>query len=123
MLAPAAAQSSVVVAPSPATAGDGFSLPVLIDGTNYILTSVDEQAQQPEDPFGTGAVAFAPADITASPAGSMARSKAIYGKADAATQEPLPEPTTWLMMILGFFGLSFAVRRRSSISGDRVRFS
>ena len=123
MLAPGTAQGAVVVVPPSATAGDEFSLPVLIDGTNHILTSVDEQPRQPADPFGSGAVAFEPADIAAKPASSMVRTRTIYGAADAAAQEPLPETTTWLMMILGFFGLSFAVRRRSSVSGDRVRFS
>ena len=37
----------------------------------------------------------------------------------------LPEPATWAMMILGFFGLSFAVRRRGSRATrmPRVRFA
>lgn len=35
----------------------------------------------------------------------------------------LPETATWAMMILGFFGLTFAVRRRGDRSMPRVRFS
>jgi hypothetical protein len=46
-----------------------------------------------------------------------------------ASGDHLPEPATWAMMILGFFGLSFAVRGRGRSRGDkrksraRVRYS
>ncbi|MBN8808843.1 MAG: PEP-CTERM sorting domain-containing protein [Sphingomonas sp.] len=41
-----------------------------------------------------------------------------------ASREHLPEPATWAMMILGFFGLSFAVRGRTTRKPRaRVRYS
>jgi hypothetical protein len=45
------------------------------------------------------------------------------GEEDAVTADRLPEPTTWLMIFFGFFGLSFAVRRRDRGSRTRVRFT
>lgn len=35
----------------------------------------------------------------------------------------VPEPATWLMMILGFLGVGFALRRSSPARAPRIRFS
>jgi hypothetical protein len=32
------------------------------------------------------------------------------------TDEPIPEPSTWAMMLLGFAGLGFAVYRRTRVA-------
>lgn len=98
----------------------GFSLTGLTEGVDRVLSSVDDDALEELDPFGDGTGAFA--GMTVRRAGLMTPPAAAYDSADVTT-EPLPEPATWLMMILGFFGLSFAVRRRATSSGDRVRFS
>ena len=123
-LAPGAAQGAVVVAapPPPSADADGFDLAALVDGADHVLASVDAQANAPSDPFGAGAIAFAAGD-TGRRAMPAARDQAAHAANYDAVQEPLPEPATWLMMILGFFGLSFAVRRRAASTGDRVRFS
>jgi hypothetical protein len=39
------------------------------------------------------------------------------------TVAELPEPAIWAMMVFGFFGLSFAVRRRDIRPKSRVRFT
>ena len=115
------AQGAVIDArPAPS---DGFDLASLVDGADHVLASVEAAPRAPGDPFGSGAVAFAGGDAATRRAQPAARSDAAYRNADAAVREPLPEPATWLMMILGFFGLSFAVRRRSGGTGERVRFS
>lgn len=47
-----------------------------------------------------------------------------YGPAlDAVTVSAIPEPAIWAMMLFGFFGLSFAVRRRDPRPTARVRFT
>lgn len=106
----------------PATTSERFSLGRLIDGVDRVLASVGDASREPPNPFGDEAAVFALADTSAHRAGAATRLSAAYDAADAGT-ESLPEPATWLMMILGFFGLSFAVRRRATSSGDRVRFS
>lgn len=125
MLTPVTARAAVVVEPAQ-TAGastDSFSLAALVDGTDHVLASVDDRVHIPPDPLGDGAVAFPGSGVPASNTIRSTGSDATYGSANDAGREPLPEPATWLMMILGFFGLSFAVRRRSAATGDRVRFS
>lgn len=119
---PVTAQGATVIVPAPAARMDDFSMPVLVDGVDHVLASVDDRPPPIADPFGGGAAAFASADIAARGVGVAMRDMTANGTADPA-REPLPEPATWLMMILGFFGLSFAVRRRSIGTGDRVRFS
>jgi hypothetical protein len=46
-----------------------------------------------------------------------------YGLDAISVTQAVPEPTTWLMMILGFFGLSFAIRRGGSERKTRMRFA
>lgn len=47
-----------------------------------------------------------------------------YGAAlDSVRVTAVPEPAIWAMMLFGFFGLSFAVRRRDTNTKARVRFT
>lgn len=47
-----------------------------------------------------------------------------YGPAlDSVNVSAIPEPAIWAMMLFGFFGLSFAVRRRDTLPSARVRFT
>lgn len=43
-------------------------------------------------------------------------------EADDDALPTVPEPATWLMMILGMIGVGFAIRRRPAEEGARIRF-
>ncbi len=102
------------------TTVDAFDLGELLDGVGKVLASVDDPLP-PSNPLLSGPAVGGGAGHSAS---APARVRVAYDAADAdAVTDPIPEPATWLMMILGFFGLSFAVRRRSAAAGTRVRFS
>lgn len=123
-LAPGRAWAAVVMT---APAAQPFDLTELLDGTGRVLASVgDDVAGGPRGllPTQDGPAALGLSETGARRADAAARVNAAYAAANAASlTDPIPEPTTWLMMILGFFGLSFAVRRRGQGSGTRVRFS
>ena len=40
----------------------------------------------------------------------------------AFVQSAVPEPTTWLMMILGFAGIGFSLRRKQHVAA-RIQFA
>jgi PEP-CTERM motif len=59
------------------------------------------------------AISFAPNSVTVNLAGDVFTASSV-GLIDVQFAPPVPEPSTWVMMILGFAGLAFMAYRRKT---------
>jgi hypothetical protein len=94
----------------------------LIDSANNVLFSINGQAlKTPSDP--------APGDLnrvvtfTITDAATQFNSSLNSFEVDNIAIQAVPEPATWMMMILGMIGVGFAMRRRPAEPTMRIRFS
>ena len=122
-----AGQSYVVeVAPRHGTVGVASARTTLTSATGGVTqTSTFDTAGQSSGALGWRTYCYS---FVAGGAATTMNFAAADGGAPAASLAPvvvaeLPEPAIWAMMLFGFFGLSFAVRRRDGGPRSRVRFS
>ena len=122
-----AGQSYVIeFAPRAGAHGPASVRTVLTSATAGVTqTSTFDTAGQSSGAFGWRTYSYS---FVANGAATTMVFAAADGRAQAASLTPvtvaeLPEPAIWGMMLFGFFGLSFAVRRRDIQPKARVRFS
>jgi hypothetical protein len=99
------------------TLGNGFSIDgntINADVLNVLSAGNDEVYLQI-----TGLSSFTTATFTDSGANAF---EFLPGAPSAAVQRGVPEPATWAMMILGFFGLGFMAYRRKQ-NGPQLRLA
>lgn len=101
----------------------------LLDAANNVLFSIDGQAVKDLGAAPPGNVnRFVTFTIT-SPETRAALTAARFSSSrnsfevDNVTIQAVPEPGTWMMMILGMIGVGFAMRRRPAEPAMRIRFS
>lgn len=108
---------------------DIFNVFELLDAADNVLFSIDGQAVKNNmaAPPGNvnGVVTFTITDGATQSAISKARfsSRLNAFEIDNVAIQAVPEPGTWLMMILGMLGVGFAMRRRPAEPAMRIRFS
>lgn len=133
VLAPAADVAAQLVAPAPHLSRTVVGAPASIVRDGALLLTIDAdslRALAPLDDGGPDRLKELTLDGLASEGageGDLAAVRpkpgGLPGTRDAVTADRLPEPTTWVMIFFGFFGLAFAVRRRDRTPRARVRFT
>lgn len=113
VIAPPADASAQAIAPSPGLLGETAT----VERRGALLFTIDPASLR----------AILPGEL-AEAGHPREQAAAVRFKADRGTQDEdgvdhLPEPTTWLMIFFGFFGLAFAVRRPDRGPRTRVRFT
>jgi PEP-CTERM motif len=93
------------------------------DGTTGSISQVvDDNGQNFLGITGTNGEIFTSAGFTANPTTTgIGEFKQLRLGGVAALNGAVPEPATWLMMMLGMAGIGFSLRRRNKV-GLRVRF-
>lgn len=108
---------------------DSFNILELLDSSNAVIFSITGQdvkvLNAPQPTNVNRVVKFTFTDGATQSAVAAVRLKASKNafEIDNFAVGAVPEPTTWLMMILGFFGLSYALRSRNAQSTVRVRYT
>lgn len=108
---------------------DSFNILELLDSSNAVIFSITGQdvkvLNAPQPTNVNRVVKFTFTDAATQSAVAAVRLKASQNafEIDNFAIGAVPEPTTWLMMILGFFGLSYALRSRNAQSTVRVRYT
>ena len=110
---------------------DQFNIFQILDAANNVLFAIDgfQLRNLNPQPSGVGNVnrvvkfAFTDAATQSAVAAVRLRANRNAFEIDNFAVGGVPEPTTWLMMILGFFGLSYALRSRNAQSTVRVRYT
>ncbi len=108
---------------------DQFNLFELLDAANNVIYSVDghtlKDLAAPQPGNINRVITFTFDDLVTQSGVTFARLSSTQNafEIDNFNVQAVPEPATWLMMILGFFGLSFAMRSRKAQSSLRVRYT
>lgn len=108
---------------------DIYNLFELLDAANNVIFSVNGQQVKvlgdPQPGNINRVVKFAFTDAATQGAVTKARFNSSLNafEIDNFAVQGLPEPATWAMMLLGFFGLSYAMRSRKDKSTLRVRYA
>jgi len=108
---------------------DAFNVFELLDAANQVLFSINgvtiKNDMDPQPGNVNRVVTFTITDGATQSAISKARfsSRLNAFEIDNIAIQAVPEPGTWLMMILGMLGVGFAMRRRPAEPAMRIRFS
>ena len=81
-------------------------------------TYLDSSASAPIVPFGTFTSAFIGSsfNLCARVSDSSSTSTACTNAVDrGVTESAVPEPSTWVMLLLGFAGIGFSMRRKKAV--------
>lgn len=108
---------------------DQFNLFELLDAANNVLFSIrGDQIGNLADPHPQATNRLVTFNITDAPTQAAIASARFSSRFNAFEVDNIairavPEPGTWLMMILGMLGVGFAMRRRPAEEGARIRFA
>lgn len=110
---------------------DQFNTLELLDSSNNVIFSIlgssplvrDLSAAQPGNV--NRVVTFTFSDLATQTAVKAMRFSSSLNafEVDNVSVRAVPEPSTWLLMILGMLGIGFAMRRRPAEEGQRIRFA
>lgn len=108
---------------------DIFNTFELIDAANNVLFTINGQQVKdltvPAPGNVNRVVTFTITDAATQAAVTAARFQSSLNafEVDNVAIQAVPEPATWMMMILGMIGVGFAMRRRPAEPAMRIRFS
>ena len=89
---------------------DGFTISGPLGDSPIVAAFVDPNSTQPG--LSNSTISFAANSVTVNLAGEVFTATSV-GLIDVQFAPPVPEPSTWAMMILGFAGLGFGGYRAS----------
>ncbi len=90
---------------------DGFTISAPLGDSPIVAAFVDPNSTQPG--LSNSTISFAANSVTVNLAGDVFTASSV-GLIDVQFAPPVPEPSTWAMMILGFAGLAFMAYRRKT---------
>jgi PEP-CTERM motif len=90
---------------------DGFTISGPLGDSPIVAAFVDPNSTQPG--LSNSTISFAANSVTVNLAGDVFTASSV-GLIDVQFAPPVPEPSTWAMMILGFAGLAFMAYRRKT---------
>jgi hypothetical protein len=90
---------------------DGFTISGPLGDSPIVAAFVDPNSTQPG--LSNSTISFAANSVTVNLAGEVFTATSV-GLIDVQFAPPVPEPSTWAMMMLGFAGLAFISYRRKT---------
>jgi hypothetical protein len=90
---------------------DGFTISGPLGDSPIVTAFIDPNSTQPG--LSNSTISFAANSVTVNLAGDVFTASSV-GLIDVQFASPVPEPSTWAMMIFGFAGLAFMTYRRKS---------
>lgn len=106
---------------------DAYNVFELLDAANNVIFSINGSAVPGGNTNGnvSRVVNFAFTDLATQNAVNSARFSSSQNafEVDNVAVQAVPEPTTWLLMILGMLGIGFTMRRSNKENTSRIRFA
>jgi hypothetical protein len=89
---------------------DGFTISGPLGDSPIVAAFVDSNSTQPG--LSNSTISFAANSVTVNLAGDVFTTSSV-GLIDVQFAPPVPEPSTWAMLLIGFAGIGLATYRRS----------